>query len=116
MGLCYKTFEASISKHGIIHQERRSVTSILAYQCEGAVLLRLLRVIIPHVYRYGLAGLVVFNPEHMNRALHIRYSALFMLLTHVQRHIIHVHVRIIRTSTRILVIKELDSDGLPRVK
>ena len=109
-------FWSYISKHGIIHQERRSVTSILAYQCEGAVFLRLLRVIIPHVYRRGLTGLVLFNPEHMNRALYRMCSALFMLLTHVQRHIIHVHVRIIRTSTRILVIKELDSDGLPRVK
>ena len=112
MGLCYTTFEASISKHGIIHQERRSVTSILAYQCEGAVFLRLLRVIIPHVYRYGLSGLVLFNPKHRNRALYRMRSALLMLLTDVQRHIIQVHIRIIRTTTRVLVIEELDSNGL----
>src|SRR5436309_9799672 len=36
-------------------------------------------------------------------------------LTNSYRHIIHVHVRVVRSASRILVVQELDADGLTGV-
>ena len=36
-------------------------------------------------------------------------------LTNSYRHIIHVHVRVVRSASRILVVSELDADGLTGV-
>ncbi len=45
-------------------------------------------------------------------ALALRRPSEIWSLTHRQRHIIHVHIGVIRPATRIFGIQELDADGL----